>query len=249
MSRDLNLVREEDDIGKVELAKEIERTRQLFHNCDGELQTQIDNLLGKVQAKIKELIDLNGAYMEKLDSKFKGTIEIEKDELERILTESTSAYGRKLDEFMASVEKKINDVYIMLSEKIDSNDERNSKTIKNSLDAARKELDLSTTNAIAQLSGNLNNYKRATDLKFGGLDRMAEQKASKEVDRHIANISQTAKRVEDGFESFKKDISDVMTKHQAETMKKVQSIDARFESTRLKFALISDSLKKDDLKK
>lgn len=106
MSIDLNAVQDEDEISKVTLAHEIERTRGLFHSCDSEISTQMEATILKAQAMVDSIIEKNGVYMEELDKKFNEALKKKEKELEIFVNSSLAQFMVTLNDYKRTIDLK-----------------------------------------------------------------------------------------------------------------------------------------------
>lgn len=110
MSLDLNAIQEDDQISKVELAHEIERTRQQFHESDQELSTQVDLIKQTIDLKIATLLtDVNKALILKKEE-VGALIVTARKNLQDVHNSSFQQIKDEVKKYTASIEEEMQSV-------------------------------------------------------------------------------------------------------------------------------------------
>lgn len=110
---------DEDQVSKVDLAHEIERTREILHSCDGEISEQITQLKGFIEFKTTEMLARNKQAETDLRIFLKEEVASAKKEVAKgssslfeefhvLLNTFTSGIDKKFEEFRIDVQRQIN---------------------------------------------------------------------------------------------------------------------------------------------
>ncbi len=183
MSIDLNAITDDDQINKVDLAHEIERTRQLSTACDKEIWDYIKQFPAREKAMLEELKGANNAMLESW-----------RKEISSITTQ------------------------------------------------ARKDFEKIQSDSVSKLVAQLNLQTAAIEKKISGLEEVARNAASVEVNRYIDAIYKRTEQMSVDLTNFKKDTSKIVENYQVETRDKMAQILGEFKKIQGKFGDVSKLL-------
>lgn len=115
---------DEDRITKVELAHEIERTRNQFHSCDNEVYAAIDKLKEFVNQKMTELNEQNKSQFADEEARLRSLFNGAEKELEAKNLTLLNRFQEKISDLNSSVDARMQELQEIVERKAEKEVER-----------------------------------------------------------------------------------------------------------------------------